>query len=92
MFQPSAGMLSPTSSGASTNRDSAKDYPKIGGSIYWNPVVEARRISMVGLGRAYSYNSSIKYLTIRGSTTSDAWTPSNQVVQNLNLDFNTIRL
>jgi hypothetical protein len=92
MFQPSTGMLSPTSSGASTNQDLAKDYPEIGGNIYWNPATEALRISMVGLGRAYSYNSSIKYPMIRGSTTSNAWTPSNQVVQNLHPDFNTIRL
>jgi hypothetical protein len=29
---------------------------------------------------------------IRGSKVSDAWTPSNRVVQNFNLDFNVVHL
>jgi hypothetical protein len=45
---PSVGMLSPVSSGASTDRGSIKDYPEIEGSTYWNPIAEALRISMVG--------------------------------------------
>jgi hypothetical protein len=47
---------------------------------------------MVGHGKADSRNSSSKYPTIRGSVASDARTPSNWVVQNLNLNFNAIRL
>jgi hypothetical protein len=92
MFRSSGGTRSPTSSGASTDRDSAEDYPEIGGSVCWNPAIEARRISMVGPGRAYSRNNSSKYPTIRGSVSFDARTPSNRVVQTLNPDFNTVQL
>jgi hypothetical protein len=48
MFHPSDGTLSSTSLGASTDRDSIKDYPEIGGSTYWNPTTKAHHISMVG--------------------------------------------
>jgi hypothetical protein len=92
IFHPSAGTSSSTSSGASTNRDSIKDYLEIVSSIYWNPVVEARCITMVGLSRAPSHNSSTRYPTIRGSKASDARTPSNRVVRNLNSDFNDVQL
>jgi hypothetical protein len=86
------GALSPMSSGASIDRDSAEDYPEIGGSVCWNPATEARRISMVGPARLDSRNSSSKYPTIRGSVSSDARTPNNRVVRNLNSDFKAIRL
>jgi hypothetical protein len=60
--------------------------------FYRYPVVEARRISMVGPTRVSSHNSSNRYPTIRGSKASDVWTPCNRVVRNLNPDFNTLRL
>jgi hypothetical protein len=47
---------------------------------------------MVGLARGNSQNNSSKYPTIGGSEVFDAWTPSSNVVQNLNLDFNAVRL
>jgi hypothetical protein len=74
-----------------TDRDSAKDYPKIGGSICLDPVIEARRINMVGHSRVDSRNNSSKYPMIRGSMMSDAQTPSNRVVQNINPDFNAVQ-
>jgi hypothetical protein len=46
-----ARTLSPTSSGACTDRDSVEDCPEIGGSVCCNPTTEACRINMVGLGR-----------------------------------------
>jgi hypothetical protein len=47
---------------------------------------------MVGPGRAPSQNSSRRYPIIKGSKASNAWTPSNRVVWNLNLDINAVRL
>jgi hypothetical protein len=91
VFQPSARSLSHIPSGTSTNQDSTEDYLENGGNIYWNPTAKARRISMVGPHRFDSCNSSGKYPTIRGSMGFDAWTPSNRVVQNLNLDFNAVQ-
>jgi hypothetical protein len=83
---------SSTSSGTSTGRDSIEGYPEIGGSVYWNPATEACCINMVGPGRVACRNSSSRYPTIRVSETSDARTPSNRVVRNLNPDFNIIWL
>jgi hypothetical protein len=36
-------------SGATTDRDSAEDYPEIGDNTYWDPITKACCISMVGL-------------------------------------------
>jgi hypothetical protein len=47
---------------------------------------------MVGLARGNSQNISSKYPTIGGSEASDARTPSSNVVRNLYLDFNVVRL
>jgi hypothetical protein len=47
---------------------------------------------MVAPVGALSQNSSSRYLTIRGSEASDAWTPSDRPVWNLNPDFNAIWL
>jgi hypothetical protein len=80
IFQPSTGTSSSTSSGASTNQDSIKEYPEIGGIISWNAATEAHSISMVGPARAPSLNSSSRYPTIRESKVFDRRTPSNRVV------------
>jgi hypothetical protein len=47
---------------------------------------------MVGPARAPSRKSSSRNPTIRGSEASDLWTPSNRVIQNLNPEFNVVRL
>jgi hypothetical protein len=78
--------------GATPDRDSIEDYFEIGGSAYWNPAIKACRINMVSPAKANSQNSSNRYLTVRGSEVSDAWTPSNIIFQNLNPDFNAVRL
>jgi hypothetical protein len=77
---------------SNSDQDSNDDYPEIGNNAYWNPAIEAHYISMVGLARGNSQNSSSKYSTIGGSEVSDAWTPSSNIVQNLYLDFNVVRL
>jgi hypothetical protein len=92
ILQPLARALSSSSLRATPDRDSIEDYPEIRSSACWNLAIEARRISMVGPAKGNSQNSSINYLTIGGSEVYDAWTPSSNVVQNLNLDINTVRL
>jgi hypothetical protein len=92
IIQPSTGASSSSSSGATPDQDSLEDYPKIGGSACWNPAIEAHHINMVGPVRGNSQISFSKYPTIGGSETSDARTPSNNIVQNLNPDFNIVRL
>jgi hypothetical protein len=72
--------------------DSAEDYLEIGGSACCNLAIEARHINMVGPARGNSWNSSSKYPTIEGSEASDAQIPSNNIVQDLNSNFNTARL
>jgi hypothetical protein len=74
--------------GASPDRDSSEEYPEIRGSIYLNPPVEDRRINMVAPTGAPSQNSSSRYPTIRGFVASEAQTPSNRLVWNLNPDIN----
>jgi hypothetical protein len=78
--------------GATPDRDSIEDYPKNRGSTYWNPAIEICRINMVGLARGNFQNSSSRYPTIKGFEASDAWTPSNRFIWNLNLDFDVVRL
>jgi hypothetical protein len=39
-----------------------------------------------------SHNGSSRYPTIRRSEASDAWTPSGDLVWNLNSDFNDVRV
>jgi hypothetical protein len=46
IFQRSTRTTRP-SSGMSLDQDSIEDYPKIGGSAYWNPVVEDRCINIM---------------------------------------------
>jgi hypothetical protein len=92
ILQPLAGTPSSTSSGASTDEDSIKDYPVIRGSICWNHAIEAHRINMVGPNRAPSQSSSSRYTTMRGSKAFNAQTPSNKLVWNLNPDFNDVWL
>jgi hypothetical protein len=92
ILQPSAGASSSSSSGETPVWDSAEDYPEIGGSACWNPVIEAHHINMVGPGRGNSQNSSSKYPTIGGSETSNANIPSSNIVRNLNPKFNKVRL
>jgi hypothetical protein len=51
-----------------------------------------RLICMVALNGDQSHNSSNRYPTIGRSEASDAQTPSDSLVQNLNLDFNDVRV
>jgi hypothetical protein len=47
---------------------------------------------MVALNGDPSHNSSSRYSTIERSEASDAQTPNDEMIQNLNLNFNAIQL
>jgi hypothetical protein len=83
---------SSSSSASSPDRDSSDNYPQIGASTCKNSVEGGRLILMVAPNGDRSYNSSSGYLAIRGSEASDAQTPIVGLVQNLNLNFNAVRV
>jgi hypothetical protein len=89
-LQPLDEASSSSSSAASPDQDSADDYPEIGGSTCWNSVEVGRLIIKVALTGAQSNNSSSRYPTIGRSEASDAQTPNNGMIWNLNPDFNVI--
>jgi hypothetical protein len=89
---PLAGASSFSSLAASPDQDSSDDYPKIGVSACGDSVGEGRLIFMVASNKDLSHNSSIRYPTIGRSEASDAQTPDDRMIQNLNPDFNVIRL
>jgi hypothetical protein len=47
---------------------------------------------MVALARAPLHNNSSRYPTIGRSEESDAQTPNDEMIRNLNPDFNAVRL
>jgi hypothetical protein len=87
-----AGASSSSSLAASPDQDSSDDYPKIGVSAYGDSVGEGRLIFMVASNEDLSHNSSIRYPTIGRSKASNAQTPDDRMIRNLNPDFNAIRL
>jgi hypothetical protein len=92
IFQPFARASSSSSSASSPGRDSSDDYPKIGASACGNSAEDGRLILMVAPNGDQCRNSSSGYPTIRKSGASDARTPSVSLVQNLNPDFNVMRV
>jgi hypothetical protein len=78
--------------GSVPDQDLTDDYPKIGESTCWNSTNEGRLIIMVAPTGATSHNSSSRYPTIGRSEASSARTPNDRMIQNLNSDFNAIRL
>jgi hypothetical protein len=92
ILQPSARASSSSSSAVTPDQDSTDDYPKIGENTYGDPTGEGRLIVMVAPAGGPSHNSSSRCPTIGRSKASDARTPTDGMIQNLNLDFNAIRL
>jgi hypothetical protein len=88
----SAGASSSSSSAASLDQDSSDDYPEIGMGTCRDSAGEGRLIFMFALARDPSHKSSSRYPTIGRSEASDARTPNNGMIQNLNLDSNVVRL
>jgi hypothetical protein len=91
-LRPFIEVSSSSSSASSPGRDSFDDYPEIGASACGNSIEDARLILMVAPNGDRSHNSSGGYRTIGRSEASDAQTPSTRLVQNLNSDFNAVRV
>jgi hypothetical protein len=87
-----AGASSSSSSAAFPDPDSSDDYLEIGISACGDFVGEGRLIFMVVPNGDPSHNSSSRYLTIGRSKAFYARTPNAAMIQNLNPDFNAIRL
>jgi hypothetical protein len=92
ILRPSVGASSLSSLVASPDQDSSDDYPEIGISTYGDFTGEGRLIFMVAPTGDPSHNSSGRYPTIRRLEASDARTPNNGMIQNLNPDFNVVWL
>jgi hypothetical protein len=91
-LRPLAGASSSSSSVASPDQDLSDDYPKIGISACGDSTREDRLTFMVALNGDPSHNSSSRYPTIERSEASDVQTSNDGMIQNLNPDFNAIRL
>jgi hypothetical protein len=91
-LRPFTGAPSSSSLASSPSQDSSDDYPEIGASACGNSVEDSRLILMVAPKGDRSCNSSSGYPTIGRLETSDTQTPSIGLVQNLNPDFNVVRV
>jgi hypothetical protein len=92
IFPPLTRTSSSSTSVACPDQDSTDDYPEIGGITYWNSADEGRLIIMVAPTGAPLHNSSSRHPTIGRSGVSDARTPNDGMIWNLNPDFNVVRL
>jgi hypothetical protein len=91
-LRPFVGASSSSSSALSPDRGSSSDYPKIRASACGNSAEDGRLILMVTPDGDRARNSSSGYPTIGRSEATDAQTPSAGLVQNLNPDFNAVRV
>jgi hypothetical protein len=91
-LRPFIGVSSSSSSASSPDRDSSSDYPEIGASACGNSAEDGCLILMVVPDGDQTCNSYSGYPTIRRSEATDTQTPSTRLVQNLNLDFNAVRV
>jgi hypothetical protein len=92
ILRPLARASSSTSSASTPDTDSSDDYPEIGANTCVEPTKGGRLICVVVPNGDRSNNTSSRYPTIERSEASDARTPSGSLIQNLNLDFNTVRV
>jgi hypothetical protein len=77
---------------ASPDPDASDDYPEIEISACGDSIGEGHLIFMVVPNGDLSHNSSSRYSTIGRSKTSDARTPNDGMIWNLNSNFNIILL
>jgi hypothetical protein len=84
--------LSSSSSASTPDPDSSDDYPEIGANGYEEPAEGGRLICMVASNGDRSHNSSSRYPIIRRLEAFIARTSSDDLVRNLNLDFNVVRV
>jgi hypothetical protein len=88
ILQPLAGASISSSSALTPDPDSSDDYPDIGASAYGKPVEGGHLIYIVAPNDDRSNTTTSRYPTIKRSEASDARTPSDNLVQNLNPGFN----
>jgi hypothetical protein len=91
-FRSFAGASSSSSLTRSLNRESSYDYPDIEVSACGDSTGEGYLIFMVAPNADPSHNNYHRYLTIGRFKASDAQMLDDGTIQNLNLDFNAIRL
>jgi hypothetical protein len=92
ILRPCAGASSSSSSALSSDQGSSEDYSKIGVSTCGSSTDISRLICMVAPNEDQPRHSSSRYPTIGRSEASDARTPSKGLIQNLNPDFNVVRV
>jgi hypothetical protein len=92
ILQPPTGASSSSLSVASSDQDSADDYPEIGGSTCEDLVEDGCLIITVAPAGGPSQNNSSRYPTIERLEASDAQTHNDEMIRNLNPDFNLIQL
>jgi hypothetical protein len=92
ILRPCAGASSSSSSALSSDQGTSEDYPEIGVSTCESSASISRLICMVAPNEDQLRHSSSGYPTIGRSEASDARTPSTGLIQNLNPDFNAVRV
>jgi hypothetical protein len=92
ILRPCAGASSSSSSALSSDQGSSEDYSEIGVSTCGSSADISRLICMVAPNEDQPRHSSSGYPTIERSEASDARTPSTGLIQNLNPDFNDVRV
>jgi hypothetical protein len=92
ILRPCAGASSSSPSALSSDQGSSEDYPEIGVNTCESSASISRLICMVALNEDQPRHSSSGYPTIGRSEASDAQTPSTGLIQNLNPNFNVVRV
>jgi hypothetical protein len=87
-----AGASSSSSSALSFDQGSSEDYPEIGVSTCGSSIDINRLIFILAPNEDQLRHSFSGYPTIRRSEASDTRTPSTGLIQNLNPDFNAVRV
>jgi hypothetical protein len=91
-LRPFAGASSSSSSTGSHNQESSYDYLDIGVSACGDSTGEGHLIFMVAPNGDPSHNNYNRYPTIGRLKASNAQLPDDGTIQNLNPDFNVIRI
>jgi hypothetical protein len=92
ILRPCVGAASSSQSALSSDQGSSENYPEIGVNTCESSASTSRLICMVAPNEDQPRHSSSGYPTIRRSEESDARTPSTRLIQNLNPDFNVVRV
>jgi hypothetical protein len=91
-LRPLVGASGSSTSASTPDSDLADKYPEIRASACKEPVQDGCFIYMVAPNGDQTINTSSRYPTIGRSEASDARTPSGGLAQNLNPDFNVVRV